>query len=158
MQNEVKLVGGNSDDTEESNSQRHSKPGNMVESNWEPLTNVTLENCYRQIQKYNFVCIRIWHPVVLHVNTRYENTSAVNTTSVLYFKKRVKTTCFKLPHQVIFRSIYVNTLKKNYNMYMTLVILVQEIQISCSFYIVNILCYIKLYKSTYHHKCWNSVQ
>lgn len=129
----------------------------MTESNWEPLPNVTLENCYRQIQKYNFIYIRIQHPVVLQVNTMYENTSAVNTTSVRYFITTAKTTCFKL-HQVIFRSIYINTLKKNYNMYMTLVILVEVIQISCSFCIVSILCYIKLYKSTYHLKCWNSAQ
>jgi len=32
MQNEVKQVGGNSDNTEQSNGQRHSKPGNMAES------------------------------------------------------------------------------------------------------------------------------
>jgi hypothetical protein len=57
MKNEVKKVGGNSGETEESNSQRNSKPGNMAESNKEPLTNVTLENCYRQIQKYNYIYI-----------------------------------------------------------------------------------------------------
>ena len=84
----------------------------MAESNQEPLTNVTLENCYRQIQKYNFIHIRIWHLIVLYVNTMYDNTSAVNITSVLYFIARVKT-CFKLPHQVIFSSICKNTLNKN---------------------------------------------
>ena len=57
----------------------------MAESNREPLTNVTLENCYRQIKKYNFMHIRIWQLIVLHVNTMYNNTSAVNTTSALYF-------------------------------------------------------------------------
>jgi hypothetical protein len=37
------------DEAEESNTWRRGKPANMARSDWEPVTGVTLENCYRQI-------------------------------------------------------------------------------------------------------------
>lgn len=44
---EVRNWSGKSDKAEESNTLRCSKPANMAKSDWEPITSVTLKNCYR---------------------------------------------------------------------------------------------------------------
>jgi hypothetical protein len=48
-QNEIGKRGGKSDETEKSNNCRCSILANMVKSDTQPVTSVTLENCYRQI-------------------------------------------------------------------------------------------------------------